>query len=126
MESFIHKKFHISPFLCKFFEVCGLFNKEAIAYLEDETFLEKLKQFFLKNITQFNDFHDYLGIEDNNTQKFIIENAQVHIFDIIKPGDYAQIQEIRTKVSSMKTKDYNKLKVFQVSTKTSRYARTLK
>lgn len=120
MESYITKKFRLSPFLVKFFEICGINTKEAVLSLKNENFLSRLSKYFIKHIEMFQEFYEYLGIDPQNIDQFPRENSTMNILDLFKPGDVAMIQAIQADVQSAKSGSFMK----KSRPKTSRYVKT--
>lgn len=94
MQNFIETTFQLSPFLSKFFDAFGLYNKQSITNLKNDNFCEQINQYFIKNISMFEDFFEYLGINED-------ANAEYNIFDLFKPGDAMLLETIIAKVDEM-------------------------
>lgn len=96
MEGYIVKHFGMSPFLYKFFEVNGLFNQQAIIMLEEPSFQEEIKFFFLNNLEKFSEC-----LEVGNIEAYQRANMDLHLFEILKPGDTAMLKAIQHKIVNM-------------------------
>lgn len=102
MEEYINSKFEVSPFLNQFLTINGLYSKEGLVSLGDEEMRDRVSKFSFIHIGEFAEFIEtYFGF-NGTVEEFWALHKEEDFFDLLKPGDYAQLVIIQEAVTGLK------------------------
>lgn len=105
IRAYLVEKFTFDPFLLDIFDQCTLFSIEAILHLEDDSFLEVVKEFLLENIQKFSTHYGRIGIVAGDEENYRHVNKHKTFMSLLTPGQRIVVRKIIDHVKEINLKN---------------------
>lgn len=102
IRQFIIKKFNLSKFLVKLFDLADLFDVQCMLKINEDHYLETfIKPWLIKNIRQFKEHFDKFEIKGDDNNLEMEKLAVTSLKDFLSPGEATILAAIPITITSL-------------------------